>query len=93
MKDGPPLRKEHHEPENYYKDVLKGARLMADECTRDVILNELARIVLCAENLFICAKQCFLNLKYYLLCGRLSKLRDGESSASAPMPRVLGCSG
>ena len=30
--------------------------------------------ILCAENLFICAKQCLLNLKYYFLCGRLSKI-------------------
>ena len=52
-----------------------------------------ARVILCTENLFICAKQCCLNLKYYLLCGCLSILRDGESSASAPMPLVLGCSG
>ena len=53
---------------------------------------KLARFVLCAENLFICAKQCCLNLKYYLLCGCLSILRDGESSASAPLP-LVGCSG
>ena len=54
---------------------------------------KLACFVLCAENLFICAKQCCWNLKYYLLCGCLSILRDGESSASAPVPLVLGCSG
>ena len=30
--------------------------------------------ILCAENLFICAKQCLLNLKHYFLCGRLSKI-------------------
>ena len=35
-------------------------------------LVKLARFVLCAENLFICAKQCCWNLKYYLLCGCLS---------------------
>ena len=39
VKDGPPPGKEHRKPENYYKDVLKGARLMADECTRDVIFE------------------------------------------------------
>ena len=54
-------------------------------------LVKLARFVLCAENLFICAKQCCWNLKYYLLCGCLSILRDGQSSASAPMPLLLGC--
>ena len=30
--------------------------------------------ILCAENLFIGAKQCLLNLKYYFMCGRLSKI-------------------
>ena len=37
VKDGPPPGKEHRKPENYYTDVLKGARLVADECSRDVI--------------------------------------------------------
>ena len=93
VKDGPPPGKEHRKPEMYYEGVLKGARLVADECSMNVIFGELAHFVLCTENLFMCAKQCFLNLKYYLLCGHLSNLRDGESSTSAPMPRVLGCSG
>ena len=39
VKDGPPLGKEHRKPENYYKDVLAGARLVADECSRDVIFE------------------------------------------------------
>ena len=39
VKDGPPLGKEHRKPENYYKDVLAGARLVADECTKDVIFE------------------------------------------------------
>ena len=39
VKDRPPPRKEHRKPENYYKDVLKGARLVAHECTRDVIFD------------------------------------------------------
>ena len=39
VKDGPPPGKEHHKPENYYKDVLKGARLVADECSMDVIFE------------------------------------------------------
>ena len=39
VKDGPPSGKEHRKPENYYKDVLKGARLVADECSRDVIFE------------------------------------------------------
>ena len=37
--DGPPPGKEHRKPENYYKDVLAGARLVADECPRDVIIE------------------------------------------------------
>ena len=39
VKDGPPPGKEHRKPENYYKDVLAGARLMADKCTKDVIFE------------------------------------------------------
>ena len=39
VKDGPPPGKEHRKPENYYKDVLKGACLMVDECSRDVIFE------------------------------------------------------
>src|SRR3954464_15872036 len=51
-------------------------------------------VLSCALKTCSCAlKQRVLNLKYYLLCGRLSNLRDGESSTSAPMPLVLGCLG
>ena len=39
VRDGPPPGKEHRKPENYYKDVLAGDRLMADECTKDVIFE------------------------------------------------------
>ena len=39
VKDGPPSGKEYRKPENYYKDVLKGACLVADECSRDVIFE------------------------------------------------------
>ena len=39
VKDGPPPGKEHRKPENYYTDVLKGARLVADECPKDVIFE------------------------------------------------------
>ena len=39
VKDGPPPGKEHCKLENYYKDVLKGACLMVDECSRDVIFE------------------------------------------------------
>ena len=37
VKDGPPPGKEHRKPENYYKDVLKGARLVENECSKDLI--------------------------------------------------------
>ena len=37
--DPPPEGKEHRKPKNYYKDVLAGARLVADECTKDVIFE------------------------------------------------------
>src|SRR4051812_24025152 len=39
VKDGPPPGKDHRKPEMYYEGVLKGARLMADECSRDVIFE------------------------------------------------------
>ena len=39
VKDGPPPGKEHCKPENYYKDVLAGAHLVADECTKDVMFE------------------------------------------------------
>ena len=39
VKDRPPLGNEHRKPRNYYKDVLKGACLVADECPRDVIFE------------------------------------------------------
>ena len=35
--DGPPEGKEHRRPDMYYEGVLKGVRLVANECTRDVI--------------------------------------------------------
>ena len=34
-----PPGKEYRKPEMYYKGVLKGARLVADECTKDVIFE------------------------------------------------------
>ncbi|SPT20070.1 unnamed protein product [Triticum aestivum] len=39
VKDGPPQGKEYRRPEMYYEGVLKGARLVADECPMDVILE------------------------------------------------------
>ena len=37
--DAPPQGKEHRTPEMYYKSVLKGARIIADECSKDVIFE------------------------------------------------------
>ena len=34
VKEGPPQGKEHRHPEMYYEGVLKGARLVADECAK-----------------------------------------------------------
>ena len=39
VKDGPPPGKEHRVREAYYEGVLKGARLIADECSKDVIFE------------------------------------------------------
>ncbi|SPT20372.1 unnamed protein product [Triticum aestivum] len=39
VKERPPQGKEHRHPEMYYDGVLKGARLIADECTRDIIFE------------------------------------------------------
>ena len=37
--EGPTKRKEHCHPEQYYDNVIKGARLVADECAKDVIFE------------------------------------------------------
>ena len=37
--DAPPQGKEHRTPEMYYKSVLKGARIIAGECSKDVIFE------------------------------------------------------
>ena len=37
MTEGPPEGKEHRELEMYYEGVMKGARLAADKCTKDII--------------------------------------------------------
>ena len=39
VKDGPPEGKAHHCPEKYYDGIMKGARLVADECTKDTIFE------------------------------------------------------
>ena len=37
MTEGPPAGKEHRKPELYYDSVLKGARLVAELCTNDIV--------------------------------------------------------
>ena len=39
VKEGPPQGKEHRHLEMYYEGVLKGARLVADVCAKDVIFE------------------------------------------------------
>ena len=39
IKEGPPEGKEHRRPKNYYDNVLKCARLVAEECSKDVIFE------------------------------------------------------
>ena len=39
VKDGPPEGKAHRYPKKYYDGVMKGVRLVADECTKDTILE------------------------------------------------------
>ena len=39
VKEGPPEGKEHCCPEMYYDSVVKGSRLVAEECARDVIFE------------------------------------------------------
>ena len=39
MYKGPPEGKEHRKPELYYDGVLKGARLVAEQCTKDTIFT------------------------------------------------------
>ena len=39
MTEGPPEGKKHCRPEKYYDGVMKGARLVVDECTKDKIFD------------------------------------------------------
>ena len=39
MTERPPEGKEHRKPELYYEGVLKGARLAADKCAKDIIFS------------------------------------------------------
>ena len=37
--EGPPEGKEHRTPERYFGDVLEGSRLVATECSQDIIFE------------------------------------------------------
>ena len=37
MTEGPPEGKEHHKPELYCDGIMKGAHLVAKECTKDIV--------------------------------------------------------
>ena len=39
MTEGAPKGKEHRRPEKYYDSVLKGSRLVAEQCAKDVIFE------------------------------------------------------
>ena len=53
IKEGPPEGKEHRHPKMYYEGVLPGARLIADECSKDVIFEWDLLVLSCIyENLF-----------------------------------------
>ena len=47
MNEGPLEGKEHRKPELYYDGVLKGARLVAEECTEDIIFPKSRCAILC----------------------------------------------
>ena len=37
--EGPPAGKEHRTLERYFDDVLKGSRIMAEQCAKDIFLT------------------------------------------------------
>ena len=37
MTEGPPAGNKHRKPELYYDSVLKGSRLVAEQCGKDII--------------------------------------------------------
>ena len=39
VKDGAPEGKEHRYPKKYYDGIMKGARLVANECTMNIIFE------------------------------------------------------
>ena len=43
--EGPPAGKEHRMPERYFEDVLKGSRIVAEQCAKDIILYEYIHVM------------------------------------------------
>ena len=39
MTEGPPEGKEHRKPELYYDSILKGSRLVAEHCAKDIMFS------------------------------------------------------
>ena len=37
--EGPPAGKEHRMPEPYFSEVLEGSRIVAEQCTKDVLFE------------------------------------------------------
>ena len=37
--EGPPAGKEHHTPELYFDNVLEGSRVVAGQCSKDIIFE------------------------------------------------------
>ena len=37
--EGPPAGKEHHTPERYFEDVLKGSRIVEGQCSKDIMFE------------------------------------------------------
>ena len=93
VKEGPPQGKEHRHPEMYYEGVLKGARLVADECAKDVIFDELARVILWYENLFICAMQHLFEFKILPSVWLLIQFERWLVLGFCPHATSAGCSG
>ena len=69
MTEGPSEGKEHHKPELYYDSVLKGSRLVAEKCTKDIISHEYNHVLLCNIKQGHFYYLLPIILKFFLLCG------------------------
>ena len=96
MTEGPPEGKEHHKPELYYDGVLKGARLVAEKCTKDIIFPlkavMLSFVMRDTSTLII---YCLLYESFFFLCGRLVYMNPESWLVVGFCPQVesTGCSG